>query len=87
MVVENEFSEAFSNAYDADAGGEGPVVCHPAGADWTCSYSDADLALMRATDSTFRLMERAEALAWSTLSALLGYRLSLCPVLVRPCTP
>lgn len=28
---------------------------------------------------------RAEQLAWSTLQALTGYRLAVCPVMVRPC--
>jgi hypothetical protein len=60
-------------------------VCYPDGTDWLCSYSQEELDEMQADPDVLRVMERAEALAWSTLSALLGYRLSLCPVLLRPC--
>jgi hypothetical protein len=60
-------------------------VCYPDGTDWLCSYTQEELDEMRADPDVLRVMERAEALAWSTLSALLGYRLSLCPVVLRPC--
>lgn len=55
-------------------------ICYPEGTDWTC-YGDE--ATVDALDETMK--ERSEALAWSTLSALTGYRLSLCPVVIRPC--
>lgn len=55
-------------------------VCYPPGADWGCAYDEDEYA---ALDPAVVL--RSEALAWSTLSALLGYRLSLCPSVLRPC--
>lgn len=61
-------------------------ICYPAGTDWSCSGKTfEELIEMRANPDTGPLMERSEALAWSTLSALIGYRLSLCPSAVRPC--
>lgn len=47
--------------------------------DWGC----ADQAWV--DDLNESLRHRAEALAWSTLQALSGYRLSLCPITIRPC--
>lgn len=77
----DEFSPAFSTAFDADpAPPTGIDVCYPDGADWSCAYDDAEIA---ALDPVVKA--RSEALAWSTLSALLGYRLSLCPSTIRPC--
>lgn len=55
-------------------------VCYPDGADWACAYTEEEL-----TELDPAVKERSEALAWSTLSALIGYRLALCPVVVRPC--
>lgn len=60
-------------------------ICYPDGADWTCAYSAEELTQMRSDPTTLARMERSEALAWSTLSALTGYRVSLCPTVVRPC--
>lgn len=60
-------------------------ICYPDGTDWLCTYSQEELDEMLADPAVERVMLRAEALAWSTLSALIGYRLALCPVLVRPC--
>jgi hypothetical protein len=60
-------------------------VCYPPGADWLCGYTQAELDEMRADADIARVMERSDALAWNTLSALVGYRLSLCPTLLRPC--
>ncbi len=77
----DEFSPAFSTAFDADpAPPTGIDVCYPDGADWSCAYDDAEIA---ALDPAMKA--RSEALAWSTLSALLGYRLNLCPTVLRPC--
>lgn len=61
-------------------GGTMGTICYPDGADWSCSYDDAGIAALNP-----KVKARAEALAWSTLSALLGYRLSLCPSTIRPC--
>ena len=56
-------------------------ICYPDGTDWSCAYSPEDIALLDPA-----VKERSEALAWSTLSALTGYRVSLCPITIRPCT-
>jgi hypothetical protein len=55
-------------------------ICYPPGADWSCAYTPEEIA---ALDPVVK--ERAEALAWNTLQALIGFRLSLCPVALRPC--
>lgn len=60
-------------------------ICYPAGTDWSCAYTADELAAMRDDPDTLAIMERSEALGWSTLAALIGYRLSLCPSSVRPC--
>ena len=78
--MSNEFSAAFSSAYDPNSGGTGMNICYPNGTDWGCALSQQEIDSL---DPDVR--ERSEALAWSTLSSLLAYRLSLCPVVVRPC--
>jgi hypothetical protein len=55
-------------------------ICYPEGTDWGCAYSEDEIAGLNE-----EVMERSEALAWMTLQALTGYRLSLCPTLIRPC--
>lgn len=55
-------------------------ICYPEGTDWGCAYSEEEIAALLPEPR-----ERAEALAWSTLSALTGFRVSLCPTMVRPC--
>lgn len=55
-------------------------ICYPTGADWSCAYSPEEIA---ALDPAVKA--RSEALGWSTLSALTGYRVALCPVVIRPC--
>jgi hypothetical protein len=55
-------------------------VCYPSGTDWSCAYTPEEIAALDPA-----VMERSEALAWSTLSALTGYRVSTCPVTIRPC--
>lgn len=55
-------------------------VCYPPGADWSCFGTQDEID---ALDPAIK--ERSEALAWSTLSSLLGYRLALCPSVLRPC--
>lgn len=61
------------------------TLCYPPGADWTCAYTADELAEMRADPDTLAVMERAEAMAWMTLSALTGYQVGVCPITVRPC--
>jgi hypothetical protein len=60
-------------------------ICYPPGADWSCAFTQEELDEMLAVPETATVMERADALAWSTLAALTGYRLSLCPIQLRPC--
>jgi hypothetical protein len=60
-------------------------ICYPPGADWLCAYTQDELDAIEADPDMKRVADRANALAWSTLSALLGYRLALCPVVLRPC--
>lgn len=55
-------------------------VCYPDGTDWSCAYTPEEFAALDAA-----VVERSEALAWSSLSALTGYRASICPVTIRPC--
>ena len=55
-------------------------VCYPEGTDWSCAYTPEEL---EALDPD--VVDRSNALAWSVLSALTGYRVSLCPVMIRPC--
>jgi len=60
-------------------------ICYPPGADWSCAYSVEDLSEIHADPVTHALADRADALAWMTLQALSGYRLSICPQVLRPC--
>jgi hypothetical protein len=55
-------------------------ICYPDGADWSCALGEAEIEALNE-----ELKERAEALAWSTLSALTAYRVALCPTVARPC--
>lgn len=61
------------------------AVCFPVGADWSCSYTEEQLAEMRGNPATLATMERSEALAWSTLATLTADRIGTCPITVRPC--
>lgn len=56
------------------------TICYPSTTDWsgvTETWLDELPPALRA---------RAEALAWTTLQALTGYALTICPTSVRPCT-
>lgn len=55
-------------------------VCYPDGTDWSCAYAPEEIAALDPL-----VVERSEALAWSVLSSLTGYRASICPVTIRPC--
>ena len=55
-------------------------ICYPLGTDWGCTLSQQEIDSLDPD-----VKARSEALAWSTLSALIGYRLALCPVVLRPC--
>jgi hypothetical protein len=81
-VTENEFSGAFSTAFDAYAGpgpGPGPV---PGDCAWPL-----DPACLTAEWDAFppEVQGRAHALAATTLRRLSGYRVGGCPITVRPC--
>lgn len=54
-------------------------ICYPDTTDWSC----ADENFVADMDPTIKA--RSEALAWSTLRALTGFRLSICPSSIRPC--
>jgi hypothetical protein len=60
-------------------------ICYPPGADWSCAYSTDELDAINADPVTRAVADRANALAWLTLQMLTGYRLSLCPQVLRPC--
>lgn len=55
-------------------------ICYPPGADWSCAYDETEFA-----DLDPVIVERSESLAWLTLQMLTGYRLSICPTVIRPC--
>lgn len=56
------------------------TTCYPSTTDWGCAPDEFVAGL----DADLKAY--AEALAWSSLQALVGYRMSICPVVVRPCT-
>lgn len=60
-------------------------ICYPPGADWSCAFSTDELEAIWADPTTHAIADRSEALAWSSLAALTAFRLSICPVLIRPC--
>lgn len=60
-------------------------ICYPPDTDWSCRYSDEELAGMRGDPVNAAKLERAEAFAWSLLAALTAYQIGTCPITVRPC--
>lgn len=94
-MAENQFSAAFSPAFDSDDVGPGPgpdpipagttVLCYPDGTDWSCAYSTEELEAMRGDADIVKVMERSEALAWYTLASLTAYQIGVCVTTVRPC--
>lgn len=72
------FSTAYSSAFDALTPSSG--LCYPSTTDWSCVGTPEEIAQLDPV-----VKERAEMLAWSSLSRLTGFRLSLCPTVVRPC--
>lgn len=59
-------------------------ICYPSDTDWSCVYTDAEIATMRSDAKTSKQMDLSEARAWYTLAALTAYRVGVCPTLVRP---
>lgn len=56
------------------------AMCIPETTDWGCVGTPEEI---NALDPT--LKARSEMLAWNSLARLTGFRLSLCPVVLRPC--
>lgn len=54
------------------------MICYPSTTNW------GDRVWTGATPAELIRKSLSEALAWSTLQQLTGFRLSLCPILVRP---
>lgn len=61
------------------------TVCVPDGTDWLCSFTQEQLDEMRADAASSRMMDVAEAYAWSLLASLTAYQVATCPIAVRPC--
>lgn len=61
------------------------AMCYPSDTDWSCKFTDEEIAELRADPVKSKLVARSEALAWSTLAALTAYRIGVCPIVVRPC--
>lgn len=59
-------------------------MCHPA-TDWSCSFTEEKLEELREDEKTAAALDRAEELGWYSLAALTGFRLGVCPTVVRPC--
>lgn len=55
-------------------------ICYPDGTDWSCLGTEDELAALDPV-----VQARSEALAWTTLASLTGYRVALCPSTIRPC--
>jgi hypothetical protein len=84
MSTPNEFSTAFSTAFD-ETGVPGRV-CYPDDTDWGCTFTTDEISDMLEKPEVVLMMERAEALAWSTIATLSAWQISTCPITVRPCT-
>lgn len=55
-------------------------ICYPDQTNWGCALSQQEIDSLDPD-----VKERAEAMAWTSLQSLTGFRLSLCPIVVRPC--
>lgn len=55
-------------------------ICYPDSTDWGCVASAEEIAELDPI-----VKARAERLAWASLQRLTGFRLELCPTVVRPC--
>lgn len=62
------------------------TMCVPDTTDWSCAFTDEQLAEMRADPTKAALLQRAEALAWNSLAALCAWQLGVCAETVRPCS-
>lgn len=84
-MTENEFSRAFSTAFDQVAPGQEESPTIPALPDscWPVDWACADQVWLEALDPSVKA--RAESMAVQVLRSLTGYQVGGCPVLVRPC--
>lgn len=82
-MTDDEFSPAFSAAYDAGTYSPGPQGCREATTCWDVDWSCADKAWFDELDEG--VVRRAESLAWSTIRSLSAYQVGNCPTTVRPC--
>lgn len=60
-------------------------ICYPPDTDWSCRWTEEELADQRADTVMGPKIETAEAFAWSLLASLTLYRIGTCPITVRPC--
>jgi len=56
------------------------AMCYPDSTDWTCVGTPEEIAALDPVK-----VARAEALAWGSIARLSGFRVSTCPVVLRPC--
>ena len=55
-------------------------ICYPSTTDWSCAGTPEEILELDPG-----MKARSEALAWLSVQRLTGYRLSLCPTVLRPC--
>lgn len=79
-MAQNEFSSAFSSAFDAEVSDFPPAPCTGWPVSWACNQAFAE-------ELQPEVKAYAEALAGQTLQMLTGYRVGGCPIEVRPCSP
>lgn len=56
------------------------AMCYPDSTDWSCAGTPEEIAELDPA-----IKARSEMLAWSSLARLTGFRLALCPTVLRPC--
>lgn len=56
------------------------AMCYPDSTDWSCVGTPEEIAALDPVKKA-----RAEALAWGSIARLSGFRVSTCPVVLRPC--
>ncbi len=59
-------------------------ICHPE-TDLSCGFSPEEIAQLKSSPDDAAILERAEMLAWMSVERLSGYRVALCPTIIRPC--
>ena len=56
------------------------AMCYPDSTDWSCVGTPEEIAALDPVKKA-----RAEMLAWGSIARLSGFRVSTCPVVLRPC--